>query len=102
MTTVRFVAATLWVWVVVVVWALHFAAIYGTTALACARGAPELVAPAIAWLTAAAAAALAMVLARAWRRRRVFDQWLAAALAAIALVAVVWEAVPALVVQPCV
>ena len=85
----------------IVIWALHFAAIYGATALACARGLPQLVAPAVGWATAAAVAALAVVLVRGYRRRQVFERWLGAALAALALVAVAWEAIPVLVVPPC-
>lgn len=83
------------------VWALHFAAIYGATALACARDLPQAVLPAVVVATLAAAAALVAVVTRAWPRRAAFEHWLGAALAALALVAVLWEAIPVLLVPPC-
>jgi hypothetical protein len=101
MSTQRFAATALGMSAGIIVWGVHFAAIYGVTAVACARGLPQLVAPAVGWSTAAAVAALAVILVRGWRRRHVFEQWLGAALAALALVAVVWEAIPVLVVPPC-
>ena len=82
-------------------WALHFAAIYGFTAIACARGSAGWVPWAIAAITALAAGAAIAVLAVALRRRDSFEHWLAAAAAGLALVAIVWEALPALVVPAC-
>ena len=97
------------------VWAVHFLAIYGLTALACARGFAaqrvlgiEVVALGIAVATLIAAAALVLVIARALggRRRGADDsedflRWMSAAAGALALVAIVWEALPALVVPVC-
>jgi hypothetical protein len=37
-----------------------------------------------------------------WRHRRTFEAWLMAALAAMALLAILWEALPVLMVPPCV
>jgi hypothetical protein len=82
-------------------WALHFAAIYGLTGLACARGMPGAVPWAIAIPTVAAAAAATAVLVLARRRRDSFEHWLAAAAAGLALTAIVWEAIPALLVPAC-
>jgi len=101
MSTLPFAATALGMSAGIIVWALHFGAIYGATALACARGLPHLVAPAVGGVTVAAVAALAIVLVRGWQRRRRFEPWLAAGLAALALVAVVWEALPVLLVPPC-
>jgi uncharacterized protein (DUF697 family) len=100
MSTMRFAATALGMSAGIIVWALHFGAIYGATAVACARGLPQFVAPAVGWSTVAASAALAVVIARGWRRRHDFAHWLGAALAALALIAVLWEAVPVLLVRP--
>ena len=85
----------------IAVWALHFMAIYGVTALACARGWPREPAVAVAWVSLAAVAALAWVLLHNWRRRAAFEAWFGAATAAFALVGVVWEALAAAVVTAC-
>jgi hypothetical protein len=84
----------------VIVWGLHFAAIYGYTALACARGlghtAPWVVGVATAVATVAALAVILMNL------EREFTRWISAALAGAALVAIVLEGLtPLLVVDPC-
>lgn len=85
----------------VIVWAVHFGVVYGLTAIACARGAPSLAVWTIGIATLVAAAIAAAVLVREWRRREAFEAWLAAGLAALALVAIVWEAVPVLIVPVC-
>ena len=82
-------------------WAAHFAAIYGFTGLACARTWTGAVPWAVACLTFAAALACAFVIAVGLRRRDVFEAWLGAMLAAAALVAILWEALPALLVPAC-
>ncbi|MGQ0544621.1 MAG: hypothetical protein ACT4P3_04710 [Betaproteobacteria bacterium] len=83
----------------VAVWALHFALVYGFTALACARGfgaaAPWVVGAAT---LVAAAAAIAIILAYLSRE---FIGWMTASVAALALVAIAWEGLAALFVQPC-
>jgi hypothetical protein len=85
----------------IVIWGLHFAAIYGLTALACARGMPAWPPLVVAIATTVALVALAVVFVRGWRRRGEFEWWMSAAAAAFAIVAVVWEAVPALIVPAC-
>lgn len=85
----------------VIVWALHFAAIYGATALACARGVPQAAPVAVGLATLLALAALLPIIVAGWRRRAQFEAWFAAGTAAFALLAVVWEALPALWVPAC-
>ncbi len=79
----------------VIIWAAHFAAIYGLTALACARQAVALVPWAIG---VASVIAIAGLLAlgipaglRVLRTSQLADS-LVAGLAGLALLAVVWEA----------
>jgi len=85
----------------VLAWGLHFTAIYAVTALACARDAPGAVPWAIGLATLVAGALAAAVIVREWRRRAAFEAWLAASVAALALVAIAWQAVPVLVLAPC-
>ena len=84
----------------VIVWALHFTVVYGFTALACARGfggvAPWVVG--VATLVAAAAAVVVLLTHFSCE----FTRWLTAAIAAAALLAILWEGLPALLVpNPC-
>jgi len=85
----------------VIVWAVHFGALYGFTALACARG----FAGAVPWVTGAASfvAVLAMlfIMARNLPRRGEFESWMAFSIAALALVGIVFETVPVYVVRTC-
>jgi hypothetical protein len=85
----------------VIVWTLHFAAIYGVTGLACARGWTSIIAPSIGAATALAAAACIAIIVAGWRRRAEFESWLSASVAALALVAIVYESIPVLIVPPC-
>jgi hypothetical protein len=85
----------------IIIWALHFAAIYGLTALACARGWDAAVVPALWLATAVAAIAALAVIAVGWRRRDVFEYWLAATVAGFGLVAIVYEAVTIFMVPAC-
>lgn len=85
----------------VIVWGLHFAAIYGITGLACARGAPQAALIGVALATLFAVALLLPIVLAGWRRRARFEPCFMAALAALALLAVVWEALPALWVPTC-
>lgn len=91
----------LWIAAGIGLWALHFAAVYGLTGLACARG----LGPAVPWGVAAstllAAAMAAMLLARGLARPRGFVPWMTAAVAAMALFAIVLEGLPALWMSPC-
>jgi len=83
----------------VVLWAVHFTVIYGFTALACARGfggaAPWVVGVATA---AAGAAAIAIIVTHLSSE---FTRWMTAAVAGLALLAIVWEGLPALIVPVC-
>lgn len=96
-----FVEATLRMSAGVIVWSLHFLAIYGVTGLACARGAPDVVAHAVALATALACLALVPLIVQGYRRRGAFEHWMSATVAAFALVAVVYEALPVLLVPSC-
>jgi hypothetical protein len=83
-----------------IVWSLHFAAIYGITALACARGLPTAVPWTIGIATAFAVLA-AVVLIVLGVRAAGFAGWMTAAVAGLALIAIVWEAAPVFVVPAC-
>ena len=85
----------------VIVWTLHFAAIYGVTGLACARGWSSIVAPSIGAATALASAACIAIMVAGWRRRAEFESWLSATEAAFALIAVVYDAIHVLIVPVC-
>ena len=85
----------------VVIWALHFGAIYGLTGLACARGWQEMVPPGIGLATVVAAILAVAVVVAGWRRRAQFESWMTAGIAALALVAILWEALPVLIVPIC-
>lgn len=85
-----------------IAWALHFAAIYGFTGVACARGLPGAVPWAIGAATLAAGAACVAIVVAGMRRREEFESWLSAALAGSALLAIAWEALTALLVRACV
>jgi hypothetical protein len=97
-------------WVAPLVWAIHFLAIYGFTALACERQTSVAIwgASVIVWfigaLTLAAVLILVVTIRGALRdgRRAIkqmaaasrFAHWLTAAVATLVLVAVIWEALP--------
>jgi hypothetical protein len=85
----------------VIVWSVHFMAIYGFTALACAREFAHAVFPAVAVATLVAVALLIPIMVTGFRRRAEFEYWMAASLAALALIAVVWEALPVVLVPAC-
>ena len=84
-----------------IAWALHFAAIYSVTALACARGMPGVAAPAIGVATLLAALACLAAGRAAWPRRGQFVGWLSLAMAAMGLFAIVLQALPVLTVPAC-
>lgn len=96
-----FVLRSAWLVSGVVVWAAHFLAIYGFTALACARGFGHAAPSAVAVAGVVAVAALAGIILRAWTRRAHFEGWLSGAIAFLALVAVVYETVPAWAIPAC-
>jgi hypothetical protein len=93
----------------VAIWALHFTAIVTFVALACARGlanADWLGIGVVAWgvgaATAIALAAAALVVVSSLRRPvRGFADWLGASVTALAALAIIWEALPAMLVEPC-
>ena len=92
------------------IWAAHFAAIYGFTSLACARNLASiqwLGIGVVAWVvggaTVIALAAEASVIVAAMRRVPIgFAEWMSASIAALASLAMIWEALPALMVSACV
>ena len=109
-------ASTAWrLWIAPAVWALHFLAIYGFTALACARNARTglLGIDAVPWLVGGATVvAASLLLSTIWtavrdgRRRAstdatVFVHWLTAATACIVLIAIAWETLPIFLVPVC-
>jgi hypothetical protein len=84
----------------VIVWAVHFAAIYGLTALACARGFGAS-APWAVGVTTVAAAVLCLLIIFG-NRDAEFTRWISAWLAGAALLAIAWEGFSALMVpDPC-
>lgn len=85
-----------------IAWAAHFLAIYGFTAVACARGFGHWTPAAIGVATLLAGAACTWAIVAGMRHREAFERWLSAMLAAAALVAIVWEALPVFLVKPCV
>jgi hypothetical protein len=103
-----------------VAWALHFTVAYAATAIACARGLADrtllglpLVPVLVVGATVLALAAIAAVAARAARRLQGglsgeageddprFAAWLSVAVALLAVLAILWQTVPALVLRPC-
>ena len=94
----------------IIVWAVHFGAIYGYTGLACARldaESADLWRGLVPWvialttvLAAAAALAFAMPVLRS-RRRAPFVEWMSGWIAVLALLAIVLEASAVLWVPAC-
>jgi hypothetical protein len=84
----------LWMASGIAVWALHFAATYGFAAIACARGFAQAVPWAIGAATVVAILLLAGILTRSYARRGEFIFWMTSALAALSLVAVLFQAAP--------
>jgi hypothetical protein len=83
----------------VIVWALHFALVYGFTGLACARGLGAAVPWVVAAVTALAAALAVLLVLKNLHAE--FIQWMTAAVAAAALVAILWEGLAGLLVPTC-
>jgi hypothetical protein len=92
------------------IWAVHFMAIYGFTALACARGfaaAQWLGIGVVAWAIGAATLVALVAIAAVIASTRTapvigFTEWITAGVAALAMVAIAWEALPAIMVPACV
>ena len=115
MTRARPMTDALWGGLGLLIWAAHFGAIYAVHALACERdlsalrvlGLPLPVAAIIA-LTAAALLALAPLIRRldpprdeGGEEEPRFTRWFGAATAALAAVAVLFQAAPAMVLPSC-
>jgi hypothetical protein len=98
---VSFFATTLGMSAGAIIWAAHFTALYGFTALACARGLDASVPWVIALATAAALAAMAWVVLRALPQRGEFTGWMTVAIAGLAVIGVIYETVPLLIVPVC-
>ena len=96
-----FANAVLWISAGPVIWAAHFLAIYGITTLACAQRMPAAVPWIVGAATLVAGSMATLVLVRCLRQRSEFTRWIGAGNAALALVAILWEALPALAVPPC-
>jgi hypothetical protein len=84
-----------------IVWAAHFMAIYGITALACARGSPSLVPWAVAIATIVAVGLLFFLIWVSFKDIGAFGNWVSVAVAGVALLAIVWETVPVLLLPAC-
>ena len=84
----------LWIASGALVWAVHFATIYAIASLACARSLDVSVPGVVAGVTVAAVALVLVIGARSYPRRAEFIEALAAMVAGVALIAIVWEALP--------
>lgn len=103
-----------------IVWAAHFLIVYGAQATACARGGAgatlfgqPMVPALVLGSTALSLVVVGGIGLRAWRRLRSglsgqegedkpqFTVWMTAAIALLAALAIVWEAVPAFILRPC-
>ena len=91
----------LWLSSGVILWAVHFVAIYGYTGLACARAMERSVPWAVGGMTVAGAGIAAALLARAFPRRSNFEAGIAAGLVGFALLAMLWEGASLLMVPAC-
>lgn len=93
----------------IIIWALHFAAIYGYAALACALGLGELRLPnvsvdAVILITTAVAfgAALLVVILAVRAKTSAFENWMTAGIGGLAALAILWEGLlPVLIVPAC-
>jgi cytochrome c len=83
------------------IWALHFGAIYAIAAIACARNAASVIPWSIGAVTAIALVAALVVIAGSIRKRSGFAAWMTIAVAAIAAVAIVFEAIAVALVPAC-
>jgi hypothetical protein len=91
----------LWMSSGILVWALHFAALYGFTSLACARGFGASIPWVAGTATAAALVAMTLIALRAAPRRAGFTAWMTLAIVGFAAIGVMYDAVPLLIVPPC-
>ena len=91
----------LWMASAVLLWAAHFAVIYGFTGLACARALDRAVPWVVGLATIAAAGGLVAIFVRGVRHAMGFEDAVAAGLAGFALLAVVFEGASIVAVMPC-
>lgn len=96
-----FAAASLRMFAGPIVWALHFTVIYGFTGIACARGLAGTVPWGVGLATLAAGSVCLLIVVRELRGEQGFRSWMTAGLAGFALLAILWETLPVLVVAPC-
>jgi hypothetical protein len=109
MTTMPFARATIRMFGGIIIWAAHFTVIYSFTALACARGfssAAWLGLSIVQWAVGAATAlaviaTLALIVRAARAAHSSFEDWLSVSVSGLALIAIVWEGMPALMVPAC-
>jgi hypothetical protein len=109
MTTMPFARATTRMFGGVIIWAAHFTVIYGFTALACARAfasAAWLGLSVVQWAVGAATllaalATVALIVPAVRAARPGFENWLSASVSGLALIAIVWEGMPAVIVPAC-
>jgi uncharacterized membrane protein YedE/YeeE len=110
MQTTPFARTALRIWSGAIVWGAHFTAIYAFAALACARGHArrsmlglDLVTLVVFVATVLAFVATLAIVHRALRNEvPSFENWLAASVAALAALAIVWEGfVPVFILRPC-
>ena len=91
----------LWISSGIVVWALHFGALYGLTALACARGKSGAVPWIVLLATAIAITVAAGIFVKSYRRRSAFVEWMTMGVAASALIGIAYEAAAGLLSPLC-
>ena len=96
----RFVRTTLRMFAGVLIWAAHFLLIYTFTALACTRDLASSVVPVIIAATGLGVLGAALI-ARSALPPRGFADWLAVSVASIAILAMMWEALPLLWIPVC-
>jgi hypothetical protein len=85
----------------VALWAVHFAALYGSTALACARGRADVVPTLVVATTIAGVALACAIFVGSYPHRARFAHWLAAAVALLVVLAMAWETLAALIAPAC-
>jgi hypothetical protein len=91
----------LWISSGIVVWALHFTALYSLTALACARGQAQAVPWIVVFATLIAAMVAIGILVKGYRGRPAFIEWMTMSVAALALIAIAYEAAAGLLSPLC-
>ena len=91
----------LWISTGIIVWALHFTALYGLTALACARGQGGTVRWLVLVATAIAVTVAAGIFVKSYRRRSAFVEWMTMGVAASALIGIAYEATAGLLSPLC-